>query len=836
MNIIETINQWAATWSAIMTTRVIDSTIVLLIVATVWFVIKKRAPSQLGYCLFLFVLVKLIIPASIIIPINTGINLNADAFRGSPFRADNNYLDQSAYKTNLFAGNKAAKLPETKYEERHIVSYPGVLFFDPFSYISYSSVFMLLWALGAGWLLIRFIINQRKFRCSIRGLEEVNLNSAPVDLVQIQRSARIKQPIRWYYSPDSRVPAVCGITHPTVIIPHNFFIDVSPAQAQWILLHELSHIRRRDNAVSLLQSLIHILFFFHPGVWIANLKVNQLREYACDDFALVKSETPKFVCGEGLYSMAQKIDQFPEQLNPSISLVKSQSLIRRRMMRILDGQRIIKTRLSVYSFVLLMFVMPVLLLSVQAIETIEQNSVSQLDPIGNWQSVDFVRNVEDFRPGSKRWTDDFFLKKVQLHKDGTSSIGITWKQGWIMHSDGRTKAQYYIKRMEDATYLFFPWLSGDVTIRGQAPWYYVLKKISDETQPDDAIKSKGSSSKRISFQTVIPITDVKEFDDVRWKDMSELDLSQRPELPATFWFNQKTVWPDIAHMPKGCDPHKLLSDAMSPGLGVRDLHKEGITGKGVNVGIIDQPLYQNHPEFAGKITAYHDVGCGSESSMHGPAVASLLVGNNCGTAPGAKVYYVAAPSWKKDAEYNAKALHWIIEQNEKLSQSEKIRVVSVSSAPSGPGSPFDKNGEMWDKACALAESQGLMVLDCTQHRGFIGPCYYDLADADNLSKCKSGFPGMRSGIISDGILVPCSPRTTAEEYNKGEHSFQYCGRGGLSWSIPYSAGVLALGWQLRPDLTAAQMKKCLFDSAYITNEGEKIINPKEFIRTIKNMP
>jgi subtilisin family serine protease len=160
-----------------------------------------------------------------------------------------------------------------------------------------------------------------------------------------------------------------------------------------------------------------------------------------------------------------------------------------------------------------------------------------------------------------------------------------------------------------------------------------------------------------SFMAIRPITKVKEYDDVRFKDMSKLDLSARLGLPATLWYNQKTVWPAAMTV----DTAKLLADTMNPGLGVRQLHTDGLTGKGVNVAIIDQPLYQDHPEFAGKFAAYHDVGCQSETSMHGPGVTSLLVGTKCGTAPGARVYFVAAPSWTADTAYQAKALDWIIE-------------------------------------------------------------------------------------------------------------------------------------------------------------------------------
>jgi len=344
----------------------------------------------------------------------------------------------------------------------------------------------------------------------------------------------------------------------------------------------------------------------------------------------------------------------------------------------------------------------------------------------------------------------------------------------------------------------------------------------------------GSIAGEGSFPAIKPIKEVRPWQDVRFKDMSGIDFSAKAELPATFWFNQKTVWP--ATLPKGIDPQIILSNAMNPGLGIRQLHRDGVTGKGVNVAIIDQPLFQDHPEFAGKIAAYHDVGCQSEMSMHGPAVASLLVGNTCGTAPDARVYYVAAPSWTQDAEFQAKALDWIVEQNNGLPATGKIRVVSVSCAPSGPGSPFKKNHETWDAACARAEKAGMVVLDCTSHRGIVGPCFLDAADPENVSKCKPGFPsqgGLWSGERRSWILVPCSPRTTAEEYIMGEFGYQHCGQGGLSWSIPYCAGVLALGWQVRPDLDTTQMRELLFKSAHKTADGSLIINPPEFIRMVK---
>jgi len=332
-----------------------------------------------------------------------------------------------------------------------------------------------------------------------------------------------------------------------------------------------------------------------------------------------------------------------------------------------------------------------------------------------------------------------------------------------------------------------------------------------------------------------PIESVKPYSDVRWKDLSKLDLSARKGLIATLTFNKKTVWPERAKMPFGRDPNTILTDALNPGLGVRKLHQQGITGKGVNVAIIDQPVYLVHPEFAGKIVEYYDTGCETdESSMHGPLVTSLLVGSNCGTAPDARVYYAAAPSWKADAAYYAKGLDWIIAQNEKLPEGKKIRVVSVSASPNQ--SSWD-NRQMWDMACRRAEADGIMVLDCTddRHRGFIGRCWYNARAPESVAQCNPWAPPnreFRGDRMDIGILVPSSPRTAAEDGDVP--GYQYAGRGGLSRAIPYCAGVVAMGWQVNPKLSPERMRELLFKSGYMKKNGAKIINPRRFIRFVKN--
>lgn len=54
----------------------------------------------------------------------------------------------------------------------------------------------------------------------------------------------------------------------------------------------------------------------------------------------------------------------------------------------------------------------------------------------------------------------------------------------------------------------------------------------------------------------------------------------------------------------------------------------------------------------------------------------------------------------------------------------------------GKGSPFAKNYDKWDKAAERAEANGILIVDCSENNGFIGPAFFsDLNDVNNVKKC-----------------------------------------------------------------------------------------------------
>ena len=83
------------------------------------------------------------------------------------------------------------------------------------------------------------------------------------------------------------------------------------------------------------------------------------------------------------------------------------------------------------------------------------------------------------------------------------------------------------------------------------------------------------------------------------------------------------------------------------------------------------------------------------------------------------------------------------------------------------------------------------------------------------------------------LSLPCSYRTVAEEYTAGQYSYTHDGHGGLSWGIPYCAGVMALGWQVDPTLTGEEMMQYLLSTAATGTDGSRIIDPVQFIQTLQ---
>lgn len=109
--------------------------------------------------------------------------------------------------------------------------------------------------------------------------------------------------------------------------------------------------------------------------------------------------------------------------------------------------------------------------------------------IGKWQSVDFVKDTEKFVPDVKSFKETLYLNEMAFinggkvltsNNEGNKSLATSsfnWTKGIVINPQSKTASSYTIKEINGATYMFFEWKSGDYTLRGMDPKYYVLKKV-----------------------------------------------------------------------------------------------------------------------------------------------------------------------------------------------------------------------------------------------------------------------------------------------------------------------------------------------------------------------
>lgn len=333
---------------------------------------------------------------------------------------------------------------------------------------------------------------------------------------------------------------------------------------------------------------------------------------------------------------------------------------------------------------------------------------------------------------------------------------------------------------------------------------------------------------------------ISEFSDLRQvvlvmegKSIKDLDLTGEYDTLLKITFDTHTEWPSKDKLPKEFNPQEIIEIGKNPGLGIRDLHNQGITGQGINVAIIDQPLLLGHEEYKDKVVKYTAIECEDVGpQMHGPAVASILVGKDCGVVPDASLYYWAEPSWKGDYIYRTTALDQIIEHNKNKPLNERIRIVSVSKGFSSD----EDNLSGWKEKIKEAEESGIIVVHCSDegNKGFFGigcKLYEDRDNPLNYDICY--FSDSKSFLKSKNLLyVPIDNRTTADF--KGENDYTFWAQGGLSWGAPYLAGVIALGFQVNPNLEQEEIYQYLRETGIPFNGG-CIINPKAFIQKVSEI-
>jgi bla regulator protein BlaR1 len=120
------------------------------------------------------------------------------------------------------------------------------------------------------------------------------------ELDQCRQHLGLRRPISMRLSQNAASPAVCGLRRPVILVPQNLASRLDGTDLQAVLFHELAHVKRGDLWVNFAQTLLQIVYFYNPLLWLANAVIRRIREKAVDETVLV--------------AMGEAAPQYPETL------------------------------------------------------------------------------------------------------------------------------------------------------------------------------------------------------------------------------------------------------------------------------------------------------------------------------------------------------------------------------------------------------------------------------------------------------------------------------------------------------------------------------------------
>jgi len=202
---------------------------------------------------------------------------------------------------------------------------------------SWAVYVSLVWGLTALWFLLRLARAIWHLRALRRQCDQVSIATLDTALQETLLRHGGGRQISLCTSNRVRVPTAVGLIKPAIVIPAWALRELSTAELNQILLHEIAHLRRWDDWTNLVQEMVKALFFFHPAVWWIGKKTVLEREIACDDAVLAETGNPR--------AYAECLARLAEKTFVSRSIALAQAAIGRirqtsaRVAEILDGNR-----------------------------------------------------------------------------------------------------------------------------------------------------------------------------------------------------------------------------------------------------------------------------------------------------------------------------------------------------------------------------------------------------------------------------------------------------------------------------------------------------------------
>ena len=195
----------------------------------------------------------------------------------------------------------------------------------------------LIWLAAAVVLLIRKATVYQSFIRYIKaGLTPVSDIEILDRLFITAEQAGIKRPVELCVNPLISSPLLIGFFRPCIVLPN---ADISKKAFQYIVLHELTHYKRRDMFYKWLVQITACLHWFNPLVHLMSREIAKACEFSCDEAVLAKVGSGNAQdYGKTLLDAMAAVGKYKENLG-SVTLSENKKLLKERLGAIMKFQK-----------------------------------------------------------------------------------------------------------------------------------------------------------------------------------------------------------------------------------------------------------------------------------------------------------------------------------------------------------------------------------------------------------------------------------------------------------------------------------------------------------------
>jgi beta-lactamase regulating signal transducer with metallopeptidase domain len=263
---------------------------------------------------------------------------------------------------------------------------------------------------------IVFLIIMLQYAVFIMKLRHRRIAARSEDIAMLAKLCANRKVPRLYRNTIVSTPMLIGLFRPSIILPDREYMD---HQLRYVLLHELTHLRRSDMFIRWLTVITCSVHWFNPIVWLAKREIDKACELACDEAVIQHfNDDDKQIYGDTLLYIAADGRGFPATL----AMNENKRNLKERLRAIMNSKKHTRLTAAISALLIIVVASCAIVLGAGSRDTItfDLEHITHIEVrSGDTGNTNQITNLDEIQRICKFFNEEFV-------RDGSSKNRTGW--------------------------------------------------------------------------------------------------------------------------------------------------------------------------------------------------------------------------------------------------------------------------------------------------------------------------------------------------------------------------------------------------------------------------